>query len=79
MSRRPVIAVSSEQARRNASAAIARAHLLDVEADRPKRIDQYLDYFGGGASRLSPRLAPRGQPSSPVAAAGKTFSPTQEA
>jgi hypothetical protein len=57
MSHRPVAAVSSEEARRNASAAIARAQLLDVDADRPKRIDQYLDYFGEGS--LSARLAPR--------------------
>jgi len=64
MSRPPVTAVSPEEARRNASAAIARAQLLDVEADRPKRIDQYLDYFGGGESGLSPRLALRDQSNS---------------
>jgi len=52
MSHRPVTVVSPEEARRNASAAIARAQLLDVDADRPKRIDQYLDYFGeSGLSR----------------------------
>jgi hypothetical protein len=28
--------------------AIARARLLDVEVERPKRIDQYIDYFGSG-------------------------------
>ena len=56
MSHRPVTALSPEEAGRNASAAIARAQLLDVDADRPKRIDQYLDYFG--ESDLSARLAP---------------------
>ena len=38
----------SEEARPNARAAVARALLLEIEADRPKRIDQYLDYFGSG-------------------------------
>jgi hypothetical protein len=57
MPHRPVTAVSPEQARRNASAAIALAQLLPVEADRPKRIDQYLDFFGEHS--LSARLAPR--------------------
>ena len=38
----------SEEARRNASAEISRALLLEIEVDRPKRIDQYLDYFGSG-------------------------------
>lgn len=60
MSRRPSVLVSSEQAGRNVSAAIPRAHLLDTELDRPKRIDQYIDYFGGdgrggGISRGEPR------------------------
>ncbi|HMH51473.1 MAG TPA: hypothetical protein VK548_14645 [Candidatus Acidoferrum sp.] len=59
MSHQPATAVSPEQARQNASAAIALAQLLPVEADRPKRIDQYLDYFGGGGESFSPRLAPR--------------------
>jgi hypothetical protein len=52
MSDRPVTPVSPEEARRNASATTALSQLLDVDADRPKRIDQYLDYFGeGGLSR----------------------------
>ena len=38
----------SEEVRPNASVAIARALLLEIEVDRPKRIDQYLDYFGSG-------------------------------
>jgi hypothetical protein len=62
MSRRPSAPVSPEEAKRDDSPAIARAHLPDVEVDRPKRIDQYLDYFGsGGESGASPRLASRGQ------------------
>jgi hypothetical protein len=68
MSRQPAAAVSPEESRRNASAAIARAQLLDVEADRPKRIDQYLDYFGGGGESFSPRLAPRDEPGSSAGA-----------
>jgi hypothetical protein len=64
MSHRPVTAVAREENGRNASAAIARAQLLPVEADRPKRIDQYLDYFGGGGESFSPGLAPRDQPGS---------------
>ena len=64
MSRQPATTVSPEQTRQNASVAIARAQLLDVEADRPKRIDQYLDYFGGGGESFSSRLAPRDEPGS---------------
>jgi hypothetical protein len=64
MSRRPSALVSPEQPRRNASAALARGDLLTIEVGRPKQIDQYIDYFGEpGESSLSPRLAPRAQPS----------------
>lgn len=72
MSRR---SVDSEGDRHGASAAIARAHLLDLEADRPKRIDQYLDYFGEGGP--SARRAPREEPS-PPGAAGETSPTTQD-
>ena len=51
MSRQPSAPVRPEEAERNASPAIARTYLLDVEVDRPKRIDQYLDYFGSGGER----------------------------
>ena len=44
----------SEEARPNASAEIARAFLLEIEVDRPKRIDQYLDYFGSGGESGRP-------------------------
>ena len=50
MSRRPVTHLTVEQSRRSASAAIARAHLFAVDVDAPKRIDHYIDYFGGGGS-----------------------------
>lgn len=56
MSQRPVPAVRSEQARRNASAARVVARLLDV-ADRPRRIDQYVDYFGERGVRRDWRQA----------------------
>ena len=59
MSRRPSAVVSSEEAKRNASAAIARALPLEIQVDRPRRIDQYLDYFGSGEeSGRSPRISP---------------------
>lgn len=58
MSRRPSTFVSSEQAGGNVSAAIARAHLLDVELDRPKRIDRYIDYFGDGGRSDDPFKGP---------------------
>jgi hypothetical protein len=52
MSRQPSAPVRAEEAERSASPAIAPTYLLDVDVDRPKRIDQYLDYFGsGGESR----------------------------
>jgi hypothetical protein len=55
MSRQPSAPVSPEQAKRNTSVAVARGYLLDIAVDRPKRIDQYLDYFGsGGETRLGP-------------------------
>ena len=64
MSRRSRALVSSEEVTRNASAAIARALLLEVQVDRPKLIDQHLDYFGsGGESGRSPRIAPTREPS----------------
>lgn len=57
MSDRPVTAVSLERATLDASAR-ALAQLLDVATDRPKRIDQYLDYFGerGPSARRAPRV-----------------------
>lgn len=59
MSRRSSAPVSSEQAGRNVSPAIVRAYPLDTELDRPKRIDQYIDYFGAGEWKPSGALRDR--------------------
>ena len=53
MSRQPVTHLNAEQSRRSARAAIARAWLFPVDVDAPKRIDHYIDYFGGGLVRRS--------------------------
>jgi hypothetical protein len=77
MPRRPNAPVSSQQAGRTVSAAIARARLLDIERDRPKRIDQYIDYFGGdGKSGEVFRGAPRHSRGAPtVGRLGGHFGP----
>jgi len=36
-----------------------RAHLLRVAIHRPKRIDDYIDYFGDGGARPTGRTARR--------------------
>ena len=36
---------------------IARAQLFDVDADRKKRIDDAIDYFGGGTSTSPGRVS----------------------
>jgi hypothetical protein len=51
MSRRPLTHLSADESRRSTSAASVRAHLFDVDVDRPKRIDHYIDYFGHGGAR----------------------------
>jgi hypothetical protein len=48
MSRRRVRPRSAEQAAQTTS---ARVLLLDIDVDRRKRIDRYIDYFGSGAGR----------------------------
>ncbi|HEY3067582.1 MAG TPA: hypothetical protein VGL09_17450 [Methylomirabilota bacterium] len=48
MSRPAVSHRGAEQATSSTSAAIARALVFDVDVDRHKRIDRYIDYFGGG-------------------------------
>ena len=60
MSHRPFDADSSDKTPRDASARVVRAHALDVEADRPRWIDQYLDYFGEGgpAEKRDPHREP---------------------
>ena len=59
MSRRPSALGSPEQASPNSSATIARADLLTIEVDRPKQIDQYIDYFGDGGKGGQPESCPR--------------------
>jgi hypothetical protein len=54
MSRRPLVRAGAESSGRITAIEIARAQLFDVEADRKKRIDDAIDYFGGGTS-TSPR------------------------
>jgi hypothetical protein len=50
MSRRPATDLTVEQSARSASSPIARAY-PSIVVDRPKRIDDYIDYFGGGGVR----------------------------
>jgi hypothetical protein len=47
--RQPVIPRSAGQSTQSASPGVTRALLFDVHIDRYKRIDRYIDYFGGGA------------------------------
>jgi hypothetical protein len=51
MPRRSVIRLRTEQSRQSVSRGIARAYLYDIDVDRQKHIDRYIDYFGGGAAR----------------------------
>jgi hypothetical protein len=51
MFHRPRARVIHGHARRTPGPAVARARRLDLEHDRPRRIDQYIDYFGGGCER----------------------------
>ena len=48
MPRRPLAHVGAELAGRITAIEIARAQLFDVDVDRRKRIDDAIDYFGGG-------------------------------
>jgi hypothetical protein len=51
MPRRSVIHLRTEQSRQSVSRGIARAYLYDIDVDRQKHIDRYIDYFGGGTAR----------------------------
>ena len=51
MSRQPSIHRSADQTTQSASVGIAPVRLFDVDADRKKRIDHYIDYFGNGGAR----------------------------
>jgi hypothetical protein len=50
MKRSPVTALSVERSRRSADADTTRPQRrFEIEADRPRRIDHCIDYFGAGA------------------------------
>lgn len=51
MSRPPRLHRPAEPFTRSPLVRIARAHLLAIDVDRPKRVDEYIDYFGGGGPR----------------------------
>ncbi len=61
MARRPVTHLDAEQSGRSTSAGIARAHLFEVAVGRQKRIDHYIDYFGGSARRAVVTSDPCGE------------------
>lgn len=61
MARRPVTHLDVEQSGRSTSAGIARAHLFEVVVGRQKRIDHYIDYFGGGGRRTVVTSDPCGE------------------
>ena len=48
---------SAESSGRITAIEIARAQLFDVDADRKKRIDDAIDYFGGGTSTSPGRVS----------------------
>ena len=64
---RPTLSAPTHRARpsmplrRSACAAFVRAHLFEIDFDRPKPIDRYIDYFGSaGAGRTATTAYPRG-------------------
>jgi hypothetical protein len=52
---------SAERWGRRAGAAGTGARLFPVDADRPKRIDRYIDYFGDGARGAAVTVDPCGE------------------
>ena len=54
---------SVEEFSDTAGTALLREYLLQVDADRPKHIDDYIDYFGTGSAirAVPPGTAPRGE------------------
>ena len=54
MSRRLAPHLSTKQATPSTSAAIACALLFDIDANRHKGIDRYIDYFGAGRTTVAP-------------------------
>ncbi len=57
MPRRPLAHVDAESSGRTTAIEMARAQLFDVDADRKKRIDDAIDYFGGGTSMSLGRVS----------------------
>jgi hypothetical protein len=57
MPRRRVADVDAELSECTTSIEIARAQLFDVDVDRKKRIDDAIDYFGGGTSTSPGRVS----------------------
>lgn len=61
MPRQPLAHAGAESSRRITAIItaieIARAQLFDVDADRKKRIDDAIDYFGGGTSMSLGRVS----------------------
>jgi hypothetical protein len=59
MPRRPLVLVGAESSGRITAIEVARAQLFNVDADRKRRIDDAIDYFGGGRVRGERRRRPR--------------------
>ena len=57
MPQRPLARAGAESSGRITAIEIARAQLFDVDADRKKRIDDAIDYFGGGTSTSLGRVS----------------------
>jgi hypothetical protein len=67
MSSKAITHVNREQLRSVASVAMVRALLVHVDADRQRRIDDYIDYFGSGGGRGTVVMAdPGGEPLLPA-------------
>jgi hypothetical protein len=57
MPRRPLAYAGAESSGRITAIERGRAQLFDVDADRKKRIDDAIDYFGGGTSMSLGRVS----------------------
>ena len=57
MPQRPLARAGAESSGRITAIEIARAQLFDVDADRKKRIDDSIDYFGRGTSTSLGRVS----------------------
>ena len=57
MSRRPLAPIDARRCGPTTSMDIVRARLFDVDVGRKKRIDDAIDYFGGGTSTSPGRVS----------------------